>query len=91
MTNPQPTPVLEWTKGDRLGKALRMADVSHAEMAAILGVSRNTIGNYVADRTPISDGFIRLWAMRTRVSFDELKFGVPGASNPDPEGTVTRL
>jgi hypothetical protein len=89
MTNAHPAPVLLWTKGDRLGKALRLADVSNGEMAEVLGVSRNTVGNYIADRTPISDGYIRLWAMRTGVSFEELKYGVV-TGRPDPGGSVTR-
>ncbi len=83
MTNVQTTGKLQWTKGDRLGKALKIANVSHAEMAQILGVSRNTIGNYIADRTPIRDGDIRNWAVRTGVSFDELKYGIPAPQGPN--------
>ena len=67
--------VLKWTLGDRLGKALRNEHVSKQEMAELLGVTRNTVGNYIADRTPISDGYIRLWSVRTKVSFEELKYG----------------
>lgn len=90
MTNAQPTAAkLHFGKGDRLGKALSLADVSHAEMAQILGVSRNTIGNYIAERTPISDGYLRLWAMRTGVTFGELKTGIP--DGPNPSSPVTSL
>jgi transcriptional regulator with XRE-family HTH domain len=77
------TAVLQWTLGDRLGKALRVAGCSVQEMADVLGVSRNTVGNYVADRTPITDGYVRLWAMRTGVSFQELKTGIPSPDGPD--------
>lgn len=57
----------EWTKGDRMLKALRHAHVSHAEMADYLGVSANTVGNWIAGRTSPTRGEVRLWAMRTGV------------------------
>lgn len=85
MTNAQPSAArLHFGKGDRLGKALSLENVSHAEMAQILGVSRNTIGNYIAERTPISDGYVRLWAMRTGVSYGELKTGIPDGPSGSP-------
>ncbi len=91
MTNAQPSAAkLQWTRGDRLGKSLRYADVSNAEMAEILGVSRNTVGNYIADRTPITDGYLRLWAMRTGVTYDELKYGLSETPEPEPGESVTR-
>lgn len=74
--------VFNWTLGDRLGKALRNEHVSKQAMADLLGVTRNTVGNYIADRTPITDGYIRLWAVRTGLSFEELKYG--DDFEPDP-------
>lgn len=64
----QPTfGVPEWTLGDRLGKSLDFAEIGIAEMADYLGISRNTVGNYVADRTRIPNPTLTLWAMRTGV------------------------
>lgn len=89
MTNaPQAQGKLRWTLGDRLGKALRLESVSVAEMARELGVSRNTVGNYIADRTPVRDQTIRVWAMRTGVPFNELKLGIT-SSGPDGNGGIT--
>lgn len=88
MTNAQPSAAkIQWTQGDRLWKSLSIANVSNQEMADILGVARNTVGNYIAGRTPIPEGFLRLWAMRTGVSYGELKWGEP--NRPDPNSPVT--
>jgi transcriptional regulator with XRE-family HTH domain len=38
---------LRWDLADRLHKALRISGVSNAEMAAALGVHRNTVSNYL--------------------------------------------
>lgn len=65
--------VPQFTLGDRLDKALRVAGVSHQEMAEYLGVSRNTIGNYIAERTHVSEGTLRLWSFRTLVPLEWLR------------------
>lgn len=70
----------EFHIGDRLHKALTEAGVSHQDMADFLGVSRNTVGNYIHRRTPVSIGVLRLWALRTGVSLDWLRDGDAGAS-----------
>ena len=80
--------VPEWTKGDRLGKALDYAHVSVAEMAEYLDVSRNTVGNYINDRTRVPGAVMRLWAMRTGVPLEWLETGdTPKRPRPDgPDG-----
>lgn len=89
MTNPETNARLQWTLGDLLAKALRTAGISNGEMAEHLGVSRNTIGNYIADRTPISDGYVRLWSQATEIPYWELKTGlVVDFPNP-PDGGLT--
>lgn len=77
--------VPEFHLGDRLQKALDYAHVSHQEMAGYLGVSRNTVGNYIALRTPITLGTLRLWSMRTGVPLRWLQTGESPA-DPDPNG-----
>lgn len=86
MTQQQDVGVVpEWTIGDRLGKALAHAELSVAAMAAYLGVSRNTIGNYINDRTRIPRPTLMLWAMRTGVPIEWLE-GDAGSTTPTPPG-----
>ena len=61
--------------GDRLGKSLDYAGISVAEMAAFLGISRNTVGNYIAERTHIPNPTLILWAWRTGVPREWLMSG----------------
>lgn len=69
--------------GDRLEKALDVAGVSHQAMADYLGCSRNTIGNYIALRSPVSIGTLRLWALKTGVPLEWIENG-PGETAPTP-------
>ena len=71
----------EWTKGDRLAKALKSAGVSVQDMADYLGVSRQTVGNYVSGRTQLTRGDMRLWAMRCGVPLEWLETG----ERPEPK------
>src|SRR5690606_11588498 len=59
----------------RLSLALDHADVSVQEMADELGVSRNTVGNYIAGRTRPHKAVLRVWALRTGVPFTWLAEG----------------
>lgn len=65
----------DWTLGDRLAKARRQGGVSVETMALALGVSRKTVNNYEADRTPVRVGVIRVWAMQCGVPFEWLNTG----------------
>jgi transcriptional regulator with XRE-family HTH domain len=74
-----------WTEGDRLGKALDHAGIRHQEMADYLGLSRNTIGNYIHGRVAIDKRTRMLWAMRTGVPPEWLEHGeAPGGPSTDP-------
>ena len=78
MTDIQTTPpfavVPAWTTGDRLRKAREEADIGVAEMATLLGRSRNSIGRY--ERLHIVDELvIRAYAMETGVSYRWLLTG----------------
>lgn len=74
---------LAWDLPDRLRKALRVADVSVAEMAAELDVSRNTVGNYLAGRSIPPTPTIKVWALRCGVPYAWLKDGVEPEDGPD--------
>ena len=66
-----------WTfgRGDRLAKALEVAEVTNAEMATYLEVSANTIGNYTSGRTKPSRLQVKEWAMRTGAPYEWLENG----------------
>lgn len=55
-------------------------------MADYLGVSRNTIGNYIALRSRPNKGTVRLWAMATGVDLDWLAEGKVGEGDGGPDG-----
>lgn len=76
-------------KSDRLAKALQHAHVSVQEMADEIGVSRNTIGNYINRRTPIPRAAVTVWALRTGVPREWLESGQGPADGHDgpPEGS----
>lgn len=82
-TSTEHLPVPEWDLADRLGKALRVAGMSVAEMAIYLGVHRNTVSAWINGRTPISGPAIRAWATRTNVDFGWLDTGVEPAPPPN--------
>jgi transcriptional regulator with XRE-family HTH domain len=71
----------EWTMADRLRKSLDASGVSIGEMADLLMVSRNTIGNYLAGRTHPKRRYVAMWAMRTGVPVEWLVQGK--AEGPD--------
>ena len=82
--------VPEWTQGDRLRKSLDHAGITVAEMAAYLETSRNTVGNYLADRTRVPGLVMRQWALRTGVPRSWLETGkTPG--QPEPDGGLKVL
>lgn len=69
----------QWTFGDRLAKAREHAGISVEQMADELGVSRNTIGNYEAERTTPKAGVVKAWALITGVSFEWIVEGRPSS------------
>lgn len=64
-----------WDLADRLRKSLRAAGLGVQEMADYLEVSRNTISNWINGRTRPSAPTLRLWALRTGVSYGWLRKG----------------
>lgn len=73
MTQPQLAEhVPEWDLTDRLKKALREADMSTADMAAYLDVEPRTVAYWLRGERPPRTQSLRLWAIRTGVSYDWL-------------------
>ena len=64
-----------WDLADRLRKSLREAGLGVQEMADYLGVSRGAVGNWINGRNRPSAPTLRLWAMRTGVSYRWLRKG----------------
>lgn len=73
MTNRELVP--EFDLADRMRKALRTAGVGSTEIADYLGVARATVSNWINGHVTPSKQTLRLWAMRTGVSFDWLQTG----------------
>lgn len=89
--NPMQVHIPAWTLGDRLRKSLRDAGVSVQEMAEHLDVSRNTIGNWLSDRTGRpSRSALMVWAMRCGVPFEWLLTGEAELSGPENTPTTRR-
>ena len=67
---------LQFTKADRLSKSLAASGVSSQEMATALGVSRNTVSNWVNGRTePQRRTDLITWSLRTGVPIEWIETG----------------
>lgn len=78
--------VPQWDLADRLGKALRVGDVSVQEMADYLEVHRNSVSAWINGRVTPSGQTIRLWALRTGIPYEWLRNGIePSRPGPDPD------
>jgi len=84
MTDEQSGKIPTFDLADRLRKSLREADISVQEMAVFMGLSRQTIGNWINGHTTPPIHALRLWAMRCGVSFDWLR----GDVNAKPAAEV---
>lgn len=69
MPAPQASSVPVFDRADRMRKALRHADIGVQEMADYLGVSRNTVSNWIGGRINPGTQTLRLWALRTGVPY----------------------
>lgn len=76
MTQPTSTvQIPQWTLRWRLQRALAHGGVSIEEMAAELGVSRQTVSRWLNEHGQPRAGFLKLWAMRCGVSYEWLATG----------------
>jgi transcriptional regulator with XRE-family HTH domain len=64
-----------WELRHRLARALEAAGVSVDEMAAELGVHRNSVFNYTSGRRTPKRSVVRVWSLRCGVSFEWLLSG----------------
>lgn len=83
--------LLAFDLADRLTKSLRVAKVGKAEMAEYLGVTRNTVGNYVNGRTTPDLRTLRLWAMRCGVPLNWLQTGETPPPHDGGDGGRSRV
>ncbi len=94
MSEPQESPIPEVGLRQRLWLSLDYAKVKPGEMAAELGVSTDTVANYIRGRTRPRLSTLKVWALRTGVPFAWLAHGTPSellVTNDKPTGgTVTR-
>lgn len=80
-----------WDLSDRLHKALRVSGLSAQELAAQLGIHRNSISNYTSGRVAPDRRTLIAWAMATGVRLDWLIDGTEPTDGPDGGGNqVTR-
>lgn len=70
----------------RMRIALEHAGVTMGEMAHLLDVSGNTVGNYLAGRTTPSTAVLRVWAMRCGVPLDWIRYGTANSNDTSPGG-----
>ena len=61
-----------WTQGWRLQRALSHAGMTTEQMADELGVARSTVSRWCNDKGHPTRGYLKLWAIRTGVSYDWL-------------------
>src|SRR4051812_4294343 len=66
---------LEFDLLDRLQKSLRVSGKSRDQLAADLGVHRNTIGNYLNGKTPLDRRTLVAWSFSTGVPLEWLETG----------------
>jgi transcriptional regulator with XRE-family HTH domain len=62
----------EFDLADRMRKAMRDAGISGQDMADYLDVSRTSVTNWTSGRITPDTRTLRLWAMRTGVSYSWL-------------------
>lgn len=66
---------LRETEGDRLKKSLKHAGMSVGDMAEYLEVHRNTVSDWVRDKTHIMAVIRRVWAEKVGVPVEWLRDG----------------
>lgn len=74
----------DWTMQDRLQKTLDVLHLSHEQMGAELGYSRNRIGDFIAGRATPRRTVLIAWAMRCGVSVEWLETGEWPDDSGDP-------
>jgi transcriptional regulator with XRE-family HTH domain len=66
---------LEPDLADRLAKSLQVSGISVAQMADYMEVHRNSVGAWLNRRSQPRPANVRLWAIRTGVPYEWLRYG----------------
>jgi transcriptional regulator with XRE-family HTH domain len=75
----------------RLGLAMEIADIEREDIAAELGVHKNTVANYLRGDTRPSRSVLRVWALRCGVPFEWLETGRSDVEyGPDTDTRMAR-
>lgn len=82
-TNETPWAHLEFDLCDRLRKSLRVSGMGVSQIAAVLGVDRNTVSNYLGGRTNPTRPTLTTWAIATGVPLSWLLTGEVTADEAD--------
>lgn len=80
----------DWDVADRLAKSLRHSKVTVNEMAAFMGVHRNTVSGWINGRTPVNERTLKLWAERTGWPLEWLRTGEEPPAPPPPPARTFR-
>ena len=72
--------VPDWDLPDRMRKALRHAGISPGQMARYLGVTRQSVGNWISGRVEPSFQTVHLWSIHTGTDLEWLLEGIPAAA-----------
>jgi transcriptional regulator with XRE-family HTH domain len=75
-----PADVPKWDVADRMRKSLRHSQTGVQEMANYLEVDRSTVSTWINGRIEPSTQSLRLWALRTGVPYEWLRYG----ASPQP-------
>lgn len=71
---------------DRLRKARETADLDQAQLAELIGVSRNSVSAAERGVSKPRKAVLIAWAFTTRVPFEWLMTGSTNNETPDPNG-----
>jgi transcriptional regulator with XRE-family HTH domain len=75
--------VPSWSLGDRLAKARKVADVTAQQLAADIGISRDSVRRYEADDFTPKAHVLMAWALRCGVPYVWLATGETPPNNPE--------
>ena len=81
----------EWTVADRLRKAREDAGLEQQELAAMIGVARNTVGNAEKGKTAVRKIVLNQWSLATGVPVQWLETGKAPHSDDPNEGLDTSV
>lgn len=81
----------DFDRADRMRRALRVSGISVSEMADLLTVSRNTIGNWINGRAEPRPRDMRDFALKTGMPLEWVRDGIsPSDNDSGPSGGVSK-